>query len=109
MKTERLQHFENNNLLNTPLVCSATYVRNGNLNNNAQKAVVLENIFICNTSETIDHLWVKDTKKVKASSVWRAKQCRQVYFVATFISITKAGSLYETKEDLNLKIVRIIK
>jgi len=109
MKTDRLQHFENNNLLNTPLVCSATYVRNGNLNNNAHMAVVLENISVCNTSETIDHLWVKDTKQVKATSVWRAKQGRQVYFVATFISVTKAGSLYEAKEDLGLKLIRIIK
>jgi len=109
MKTERLQHFEDNCLLGKSLVCSATYIKNGNTNQDTTKTVLLENITICNTSTKVDHLWVKDHKKVCATKVWKAKQHQLVYFIAKFVKITKAGTLYETKEDLNLKIVKILK
>jgi len=109
MKTERLQHFEDNYLLGKLLVCSAVYIKNGNANQNTDKTALLENITICNIYTKVDHLWIKDSKKVQATTIWKAKQHQRVYFIARFIKIVKAGSLYETKEDLNLKIIRIIK
>jgi len=108
VKTERLQNFEDNHLIGKLLICSATYIKNGSANRNIDRTALLENITICNTSTSIDHLWIKDTK-IKATEVWKAKQHKVVYFIAKFIKITKAGSLYELKEDLNLKIIKIIK
>ena len=109
VKTERLQHFEDNCLLGKLLVCSATYIKNGNANQNIDKTALLKNITICNTSTKVDHLWVKDHRKVCATKVWKVKQHQVVYFIAKFVKITKAGSLYEIKEDINLKIIKIIK
>ena len=109
VKTERLKYFEDNRLLGKLLACSAKYIKNGNANQNIDKTALLENITICNTSTKVDHLWVKDRKKMCATELWKSKQHQIVYFIAKFIKITKAGSLYETKEDLNLKILKIIK
>jgi len=109
VKTKRLKYFEDNCLLGTPLVCLATYIKNGNANQDTDKTVLLENITICNTSIKVDHLWVKDHKKVCATKVWKSNQQQVVYFIAKFIKITKAGTLYETKEDLSMKIVKILK
>jgi len=109
VKTERLQHFEDNCLLGKPLVCSATYIKNGNTNNNTCRASLLTDITVCNTSYTIDHLWVKTAKKVNFTTLWRSKQHTTVYFIAKFIKITKPSlSLYEIKEDINIKIVKIL-
>ena len=109
--TERLQQFEDNCLLNKEMICSATYIKNGNLNNNCTaKAALLTDITICNTNYTVDHLWVKDpNKSMLITTKWKSKQHQIVYFIAKFIKITKPESLYKTKTDLNLKIIKIIK
>lgn len=109
MKTERLQYFEDNCLLGKLTVCSAIYIKNGNINCNIDKSTLLLDIAVCNTRHKVDHLWVKDTKKVKATEIWKSKQHKMVYFIAKFIKVTKPYKLFEDKEDLSLKIIKIIK
>jgi len=109
VKTERLQQFEDNCLLGTHFVCSATYIKNGNINNSVDMVSLLTDINICNTEHTVDHLWVKNQKKIKIAPLWRSKQHTTVYFIAKFIKVKKASSsLYEVKEDLNLKIIKVL-
>jgi len=109
IKTERLQQFEDNDLLHKPLMCSATYIKNGTSNNSTCKTSLLTDIAICNTNYIIDHLWIKDSDKKSYGTIWKSKQHKTVHFVAKFIIVTKPGDLYSVKKDLNLKIIEIIK
>ena len=102
---EAQRYINNKDNIGKKLTFEALYIKNGIQHGTNQKSALLTEIKL-NDVEVIDHIWINDHEFAEQL---KSKRFKNIKFVGKLKKITKPYTIFETKTDIGIEIVKLLK
>lgn len=102
---EAQRYINNKDNISKKLTFEALYIKNGTRHGTNQKSALLTEIKL-NGVEVIDHIWINDNEFAEQL---KSNRFKTIKFIGKLKQIVKPHTIFETKTDIGIDIVKLLK